>query len=181
MSQALKVARGTGSSLQADAERLQTALSDLVRIYQFRDRNRICCHDISVTQCYALEALVEHGPLRLSALAERMYLDKSTTSRVVQTLIRKGYAANGAEAGDRRAMAIAPTRSGRHLLQRIQADLVEQQKLVVQDIDPDVRAGVIEVVRRLAKAAEARFACGAIGNPDPQTPADCCGPAQAKC
>jgi len=180
MTQALKVVRGTGSSLQADAERLQDALSDLVRIYQFRDRNRICCYDISVTQCYALEALVEHGPLRLNALAERMYLDKSTTSRVVQTLIRKGYAANGAEAGDRRAMAIAPTRAGRGLLQRIRADLVEQQKLVVQDIDPGVRAGVIEVVRRLAQAAETRFACGGLETLDPQGQGDCCGTTKGK-
>jgi SAM-dependent methyltransferase len=30
--------------------RLYAALSDLVRVYQFRDRDRICCHDISVTQ-----------------------------------------------------------------------------------------------------------------------------------
>ena len=75
-------------ALQRDAEALQSAVSSLVRIYQFRDRNRICCHDISVTQCYALEALVEQGPLRLGALAERMHLDKSTTSRVVQTLVR---------------------------------------------------------------------------------------------
>jgi hypothetical protein len=36
-----------------------------VSVYQFRDRDRICCHDVSVTQCYALETIVEHGPLRL--------------------------------------------------------------------------------------------------------------------
>ena len=69
--------------LQADAEALQAAVADLVRVYQFRDRDRICCHDISVTQCHALETLVEHGPMRLGALAERLFLDKSTTSRVV--------------------------------------------------------------------------------------------------
>lgn len=74
--------RQTGDALlQSDAQALQAAVSDLVRIYQFRDSNRICCYDISVTQSYALEALVEMGPLRLGDLAERMHLDKSTTSR----------------------------------------------------------------------------------------------------
>jgi DNA-binding MarR family transcriptional regulator len=174
MSGQAEIVRGD-AGLQADAEDLQNALSDLVRIYQFRDRNRICCYDISVTQCYALEALVDHGPLRLSALAGRMYLDKSTTSRVVQTLVRKGYAANDGEAGDRRAMAIAPTRSGRQLLQRIKADLVEQQKFLVKDIEPEVRAGVIEVVRRLTRAAEARFACGGTESIETQAAGDCCG------
>ena len=51
-------------SLQRTAEELQAAIADLVRVYQFRDRDRICCYDISVTQCYALETLVNAGPLR---------------------------------------------------------------------------------------------------------------------
>ena len=81
-------APATDTDLEQNAAALHAAVSDLVRVYQFRDRDRICCHDISVTQCYALEAVAEHGPLRLGALAERMFLDKSTTSRVVATLVR---------------------------------------------------------------------------------------------
>jgi MarR family 2-MHQ and catechol resistance regulon transcriptional repressor len=88
---------------------LQAAVADLVRVYQFRDRDRICCHDVSVTQCYALETLVEHGPMRLSALAERLYLDKSTTSRVVSTLVRKGYVGQRADAQDGRATTLIAT------------------------------------------------------------------------
>jgi hypothetical protein len=71
--------------------RIHEALTQLVRVYQFRDRDRICRYDVSVTQCYAVEALVKQGPLRLQALAEQMFLDKSTASRVVDTLERKGY------------------------------------------------------------------------------------------
>lgn len=167
-------------TLAADAEALQRALADLVRIYQFRDRNRICCYDISVTQCYALEALVERGPMRLGALAERLYLDKSTTSRVVQTLVRKGYAANRPEPADRRAVAIAATRAGRRLLERITVDLVEQQKLIVRDIEPAVRAGVVEVIRRLSRAAESRFGCAVAMGGDDQEAGACCEGAAAK-
>ena len=50
-----------GRELERDAVALQAAVSELVRVYQFRDRDRICCHDISVTQCYALETLVEQA------------------------------------------------------------------------------------------------------------------------
>ena len=52
----------SATDLDRGAQALQ-AVVDLVRVYQFRDRDRICCHDISVTQCHALEALVEHGPM----------------------------------------------------------------------------------------------------------------------
>jgi DNA-binding MarR family transcriptional regulator len=152
----------TEAALDRDAADLQAAVADLVRVYQFRDRDCICCHDISVTQCYALETLVEHGPIRLGALAERLFLDKSTTSRVVATLVKKGYVKQGADAQDGRAMALSATRKGRSLCVRITDDLVGQQKQLLYDLDPDVRAGVVRVLRRLAQAANARFRSGTV-------------------
>jgi MarR family 2-MHQ and catechol resistance regulon transcriptional repressor len=148
------------AALDRDAADLQTAVADLVRVYQFRDRDRICCHDISVTQCYALETLVEHGPLRLSALADRLFLDKSTTSRVVASLVKKGYVEQTVDSKDGRAIALNATRRGRSLCARITGDLVEQQKQLLQDLDPGVRTGVVRVLRRLAHAADARFRSG---------------------
>jgi MarR family 2-MHQ and catechol resistance regulon transcriptional repressor len=150
-------------TLDQDAAALQAAVSDLVRVYQFRDRDRICCHDISVTQCYALERLVEHGPMRLSTLAERLFLDKSTTSRVVNTLVRKGYVEQRTDARDGRATTLRATRPGERLCARITADLVDQQKQLLEDLDPGVRAGVVQVIRRLAQAADARFRAGVAG------------------
>ena len=144
-------------TLDHDAAALQRAVADLVRVYQYRDRDRICCYDISVTQCYALEAIVEAGPLRLMALAERLLLDKSTASRVVSVLVKKGYVEQRAEAGDGRAVALVVTRRGRALYQRIEQELVEQQRALLTDFEPAVRAGVIEAIRRLARAADARF------------------------
>src|SRR4029450_5717298 len=79
--------------LEAEATALHDALGELVRVYQFRDRDRICCHAISVTQCYALEALIRRGPSGLNELAAELYLDKSTASRVVAALERTRYAA----------------------------------------------------------------------------------------
>jgi len=150
------------ATLDRDAADLQAAVADLVRVYQFRDRDRICCHDISVTQCYALETLVEHGSMRLGTLAERLFLDKSTTSRVVTTLVKKGYVDQGPDPQDGRAIAVSATRKGRHLCARITDDLVGQQKQLLQDLDPDVRAGAVRLLRRLAQAADARFRSGTV-------------------
>ena len=165
------------TALDRAAADLQTAVADLVRVYQFRDRDRICCHDISVTQCYALETLVEHGPLRLSALADRLFLDKSTTSRVVGTLVKKGYVEQGADAQDGRAIALSVTRKGRSLCARITDDLVDQQKQLLQDLDPDVRTGVVQVLRRLAQAADARFRSGTAAGEGKA----CCAPSEDVC
>jgi DNA-binding MarR family transcriptional regulator len=158
-----RIAETKAASLDRDAAALHEAVADLVRVYQFRDRDRICCHDVSVTQCYALETLVEHGPMRLSALAEHLYLDKSTTSRVVNTLVRKGYVEQQADATDGRAMLINATRRGQRLCARITTDLVGQQKQLLEDLAPEIRAGVIQVIQRLARAADARFRSGVAG------------------
>lgn len=148
------------TTLDRDAAALHAAVADLVRVYQFRDRDQICCHDVSVTQCYALETLVNHGPMRLSALAERLFLDKSTTSRVVSALVRKAYVDQRPDPADGRATTLSATRQGQRLCARITDDLVAQQRSLLGDLDPDARAAVVTVLRRLAAAADARFRSG---------------------
>ena len=160
-------------ALDQAAREFQAAVAELVRVYQFRDRDRICCHDVSVTQCYALETLVDGGPQRLGELAARLFLDKSTTSRVVQSLVRKGYVELREDPADRRAMSVAVTRKGRGLCTRIVDDLVDQQKLLLRDLEPELRAGVVKVLRRLSQAADARFRSGMASA--------CCGAEPANC
>jgi MarR family transcriptional regulator, 2-MHQ and catechol-resistance regulon repressor len=164
------------ADLDRDAQALQAAVAELVRVYQFRDRDRICCHDISVTQCYALETLIEHAPIRLGDLAKRLFLDKSTTSRVVQALVKKGYVEQRADPGDRRATTLGATRAGRSLCAQITKELVEQQKALVAELDPEVRAGVIDMIGRLARAADARFRAG-VSAGGHGCASDTCGPA----
>ncbi len=146
--------------LRRQAADFHAAVSELVRVYQFRDRDRICCHDISVTQCYALEVLLMQGPMRSQALAAALHLDKSTTTRVVDALVRKGYVERLADAEDARAVRLRVTRKGRQLHQRIDGDLIEQQEALLRDLDPEIRAGATEILRRLARAADARFRSG---------------------
>lgn len=160
----------SSTTLRADAEALHAAVAHLVRIYQFRDRDTICCHDVSITQCNALEVLVERGALRSQALAAALMLDKSTTTRVVDALVKKGYVERRADPDDARAVALTVTRSGRALYARINAELIDQQVEILRDLDPEVRAGAAEVVARLARVARDRFVGVAMADPD------CCAP-----
>jgi MarR family transcriptional regulator, 2-MHQ and catechol-resistance regulon repressor len=148
------------TTLLADAEALNDAVSALVRIYQFRDRDKICCYDISVTQCYALEALVREGPQRSQTLSATLRLDKSTTTRVVDALVRKSYVERTPDPDDGRAVVLRVTAAGRDLYERINSGLIDQQAELLEDLDPTVRSATISVIRRLAARAEARFAQG---------------------
>jgi DNA-binding MarR family transcriptional regulator len=165
-------------ALQADSLALHEALADLVRAYQFRDRDRICCHDISVTQCYALEALKRDGPMRLNDLAERLFLDKSTSSRVLGALVRKGYAERPVDLSDGRAISVRITARGQKLYNRIHGDLVQQQAQMIADLTPDARRAAIEVISRLARAAESKFGIGRAVSAESTCcgESSCCGP-----
>lgn len=148
--------RNKAERLDRQAESLYEALSELVRVYQFRDRDRICCHDVSVTQCHALEALSRRGPSTLNDLAEELYLDKSTASRVVSALERKGYVAKRRDPKDARAFALTVSAAGRRLYHRIRKDLVAEDRALIADFDPEVRDAAAQIIRRLARAAEGR-------------------------
>jgi len=144
------------TALDRDTRDLYAALTDLVRLYQFRDRNVICCHDVSVTQCYALHALARKGSMTLGTLANELMLDKSTASRVVETLERKGYVRRTPHPEDARAVRLDVTAKGRALHERVERELVAEERGIMANLDPEVRRAAIGVVRDLARLAAAR-------------------------
>jgi DNA-binding MarR family transcriptional regulator len=148
---------GTDPRLEADAVDLHRALTELVRVYQFRDRDRICCYDVSVTQCYALEAVVLDGPLTLNELAARLYLDKSTASRVVDALEKKGHVQRHESPEDRRALHLVATDAGRALHARIESDILAQERSLLSEFAPEVRQSMSRLILQLARAAGTRI------------------------
>jgi DNA-binding MarR family transcriptional regulator len=149
--------------LDRDSLALYQALTHLVRVYQFRDREQICFRGISVTQCYALTALVWHGPMTLNELAKHLYLDKSTVSRVVDTMELKGIARRRPHRDSRRAIELSPTAKGRQLHSTIQKDMIKRERELITEFDAEIRKAVIDVIRRLAVQAEERMRASAAG------------------
>lgn len=146
-----------GDGLGRDALALHRSLAELIRIVQFRDRDRICCHDVSVSQCYALQAVTQQGPLTLNELAAALYLDKSTASRLADSLVAKGYVTRAQHPDDGRAVLLGATAAGRKLHGLIESDLVQESRRVLAGIDPELRAAVVPLLARLVRAAAERI------------------------
>jgi MarR family transcriptional regulator, 2-MHQ and catechol-resistance regulon repressor len=142
--------------VRPDTQDFHQALTGLLRVYQFRDRDRICCHDISVTQCYALEALVQRGPQTLNELAAELYLDKSTASRVVDALQAKGYAERRSHPSSGRSVLVAVTGAGRALHALIERDILQEEQHLLDEFPPGARRQMTELIRSLARAAASR-------------------------
>ncbi len=145
--------------LEEDTRALYEALSELIRVYQFRDRDRICCYDVSITQCYALEALVREKAMTLNDLAAHLYLDKSTASRVVDALERKGYVIRSPHPEDGRALRLRITAAGRALHARIVYDILTEESALLEAFEPNVRRSMTQLIVQLARAAERRMRC----------------------
>lgn len=136
-------------SLAQDTAEFAGAIQDLLRIHQLRDRERICCYDITVSECYALEALMSEGPATLNQLAARLRLDKSTTSRVVRALEHKKYVRCTPDPEDRRALRIAASPAGAELTRRIATDLEARYRQLLAHLDSPTRRAVTAVLREL--------------------------------
>lgn len=145
------------SVLDKDTQDLHRAVSELLRIYQFRDRKSICYYDISVTQCYAMSSVIKYGPVALNELAALLYLDKSTVSRVAGALVSKGYLRRSVDPDDARALKLEVTRKGLELHSKIVQDLVEEMKHLVAEYDHDTRKAMTRLIERLTRAASERF------------------------
>lgn len=142
--------------LDRDTDALYRAVTKLTRVVQFRDRDAICCRGVSVTQCYALEALVWHGPQSVNALAEFLFLDGSTVSRVADALTRKGLVKRETNPDDRRAVILSTTEEGEAVCGQITEDMKAREKEMIAHVEPQQRREMIELIDRLATDYEIR-------------------------
>ena len=143
-------------ALIKDAARLQKSLSELIRVLQFRDRDRACCYDLSVSQCHALEALISHGPMPVTQLGDHLYLEKSTASRLAKSLLDKELVRKRAPLSDGRVVILQVTEGGHRLARRIMKDLSEEYMELLEEFDPEVRAALPRLLDLLTRNISGR-------------------------
>ncbi len=139
--------------LDQGAERLHRLTKELIRRYQFRDWNQICCYGISISQCYVLDALAEDRDHTMQQLAKRMFKSVSTMTRVVAQLVRRGYVKRRQDPQDRRIVHVSITPQGKAIVAAINRDLIETQKAILRSIPTDQWAGAFQVLEALADGA----------------------------
>lgn len=145
--------------LQRQAHRLFEVFSELMRCCQLRDREEICCHGISVSQCYTLDLLEREGAMAMGALAGRLQLEISTMTRVVDSLVADKLVGRVPDEHDRRVRRVKISAKGRTLVSRIRAELIAEHEAVLRSVAPASRDEVIDALTRLLEGFEARRCC----------------------
>ena len=140
--------------LAEQAVHFHKAVTALVQRYQCRDRNDICCYGISVSQCYTLVALEEHGTLTMQTLADELRLAISTVTRVVDQLVTKQLVVRHSSPRDRRVCQVRLTEAGAALLQTIQRALIAREQAILQCLPDASRDHVIWAIEELSHAVD---------------------------
>lgn len=98
----------------------------------------------------ALDVLARHDGLRVGELADRVGVDDTTATRLVDRLEDLGLAERKSEQGDRRAILVGLTDEGRELVAGVSAQRQQFFADVLASLDPDER---VQLVRLTEKAA----------------------------
>lgn len=82
-------------------------------------KTSVKCCGVTLVQCHTLLAIADTQPTRISDLASELGLDKSTSSRTIDTLVRRGMVERAIEPGNRRQASISLTPAGRAEVRRV--------------------------------------------------------------
>jgi DNA-binding MarR family transcriptional regulator len=139
---------------EPEVEEFHRVFTELVRKYQFRDRQGLACHGLSVSQCHALEVLGEGRPLRMGRLAARLHLSVSTMTRIVDQLVAKELARRWHDADDRRVCRVALSEQGEALYRVVRRAILAREREVLESLRPEEREALVEGLSQLSNAVD---------------------------
>jgi DNA-binding MarR family transcriptional regulator len=103
----------------------------------------------------ALELLAEHDGLRVGELADRVGVDDTTATRLVDRLEQLGLAERHSEESDRRAILVGLTAEGRELVAGVSAQRQQFFADVLATLDDDERVQLVRLTEKAALALRA--------------------------
>ena len=104
---------------------------------------------LTTTQRLALIELVDTGPLRLGALAERIGATDPTASRAIDGLVDAGIVQREADPHDRRAVLHLATAKGQAWVKARRQEVAQALDHALEQLAPADRAQLLRLVRVL--------------------------------
>lgn len=81
-----------------------------------------CYYGVTLTQCHTLMELYKHDNISLKELSERLFLDKSTLSRIIEGLVNLGLVDREIPKNNRRTILIKLTKQGISICEKVNTD-----------------------------------------------------------
>jgi DNA-binding MarR family transcriptional regulator len=149
-----RIGRSDPEPIDRQVDTFHRVFTELVRKYQFRDRQELACHGLTVSQCHALEVLGEDGRVRMGSLASRLHLTESTATRIIDQLVGKDLAVRWLDDEDRRVCCVGLSPNGRRLHRRIRSELHARERAFLERMAEKTRRSLIDALGELSEAVD---------------------------
>ncbi|MEZ0494103.1 MarR family winged helix-turn-helix transcriptional regulator [Kineococcus sp. TBRC 1896] len=110
--------------------------------------------EVTLTQYRTLLLVVTHGPLRSGLLAEHVGVHASSFTRLADRLVQDGWATRQENAANRREVLLAPTESGRRLVEDVMRRREQEVARILAALPAGRRRVVEQGMRAFAGAAD---------------------------
>jgi MarR family 2-MHQ and catechol resistance regulon transcriptional repressor len=108
-----------------------------------------------LTDFMILEALLNKGPLTISAIGEKILLASASMTSAIDRLEQRDMVRRTANAEDRRVRLIELTPEGRVFITRLYADHVDDLEAIAADLSADERRALYTGLKKMGLAARA--------------------------
>lgn len=138
-----------------DGEALQGRVVAFVRAFGLhRPDETPCGAAVPVSEAHALSVLAESGPLSQNELGKHLQLTKSTVSRLVDQLARRGWVERRPGESDGRQRLIELTPAGRQSAEQLARRRAERMQRLLDRIPEADRPAVLAALDALVEAAD---------------------------
>ncbi|MEW6583044.1 MAG: MarR family transcriptional regulator [Actinomycetota bacterium] len=133
---------------------LQAAMVALIRAFGLHHPDRTPCGvAVPVSEAHALSELADRGAMTASELCRVLGLEKSTVSRLVGQLERRGWVVRERCAEDARRSPMELTAEGRRMADQLAAARARRFDALLSRLPEGERAAAVRGVRLLVDAA----------------------------
>jgi DNA-binding MarR family transcriptional regulator len=140
-----------------DTRQLQELFSEFLQALGLHRPDQVPTgFNLSLSEMFALLALSAGAPMSQQALAEQLHLEKSTVSRLIQHLERRGWVRRIRDLHDTRMFRLQLSETGHEQASRLVKSLMERHQRLLAALKPDEQEalayGLSALVRALRSA-----------------------------
>lgn len=129
-------------------------IQKLVRVLQLFERDQIKAYGFTTSQCYAILELYKSKSLTMNELSEKMNLNSSTMTRILDNLVRDKYISRDKDNSDRRAVIVSLTESGKNVAMDLDIAVKNYYQKIISNIPEGQVDNILKSVSILQQAFE---------------------------
>lgn len=126
----------------------------LVRVFQLFERDQIKIHGFTSSQCYTLLELLKQESISMNELSNKMNLDTSTMTRVIDNLVRDELVKRVRDENDRRFVVVELTSKGQDVAQSLNHSIEAYYQKITENLPLGQTEQVLTSVQQLLTAFE---------------------------